>query len=105
PAMIVSAMAVLLQKDGDIVGADGYSRLLFNVPADEYHVALRHRNHLGAMTAGTVMVDATAPLIDLTDPSTATYGSEARKPLANGKMGLWSGNVRNDGVLIYIGSD
>ena len=105
PAVIVSAMAVLLQRDGDIVGTDGYSRLLFNVPADEYHVALRHRNHLGVMTAGTVMVDAAATLIDLTGPSTATYGTEARKPLANGKMGLWAGNVRNDGVLRYLGAE
>ena len=45
--------------------------------ADNYFIAVRHRNHLGAMTATSVPLSNTTITIDLTSPSTNTYGTEA----------------------------
>lgn len=103
PAQIVATRAALVQRDGDVVGADGYDRLLFNVPADLYYVAVRHRNHLGAMTATSRQLNATEMGVDLTAPAEATYGNDARYTLPNGRKALWSGNVVRNGNVKYTG--
>jgi glucose/arabinose dehydrogenase/chitodextrinase len=103
PATIVATRSALLQRDGDIVGTDGYQRLLFNLPVDNYYVAVRHRNHLGVMTAGSVALGTLVADIDFTRTSTATHGSNARALLNSGRMALWSGNVVRDALLKYTG--
>ena len=43
-------------------------------PAEAYHVAVRHRNHLGVMTAGTVALSGTTTVLDLSNGSVALKG-------------------------------
>ncbi|MFN3875908.1 MAG: PA14 domain-containing protein, partial [Flavobacteriales bacterium] len=105
PAQVVATRSALLERDGDIVGVDGYPRLIFNVPSDHYYVAVRHRNHLGAMTQLSRALGPQEAGIDFTMASTATYGTEARHALPNGKMALWCGNAMRDALLKYVGSD
>ncbi len=102
-AQVLETRSALLQRDGDIVGTDGQPRLLFNVASDNYFIAVRHRNHLGVMTATSTLLNKNMKLVDLTLGSTATYGTDARAVLANGKRALWSGNVVRDAVLKYAG--
>jgi uncharacterized delta-60 repeat protein len=103
PAQILQAQAALLQRDGDIVSVDGVSPLLFqNIPGN-YHIAIRHRNHLGVMTASPITLSTSSVSIDLTLPGTATYGTDARKNV-NGVMLLWAGDVNPDGMIKYTGS-
>lgn len=103
PSQILATKSALLQRDGDVIGIDGYTRLLFSVAADNYFVAVRHRNHLGAMTSAAKVLGNTEAGVDFTLATEATYGTEARCTLANGKRALWSGNVVTDGVLLYTG--
>jgi glucose/arabinose dehydrogenase len=105
PSLIVATKSALLQRDGDVVGADGYAKLVFNVPVDQYRVAIRHRNHLGVMTALQVALGKDPAIVDFTAPALATYGTDARKTFSNGKMGLWAGNSINDGRLKYTGTN
>ncbi len=105
PATILATRSALLQRDGDIVGTDGYPRLLFNVPSDNYYVAVRHRNHLGVMTATSVPLGALLAEVDFTRTTTATYGVNPRALLVPGRMGMWSGNVVRDAVLKYTGQN
>jgi hypothetical protein len=67
---------------------------------------LRHRNHLGVMTAGPVPISASTPLVDLSLPATATYGSEATKAITGTSTvnALWAGNAFPDNTLRYSGS-
>lgn len=52
PASILSSRSGLIQRDGDIVDVDGISCLrLMNVNNNNYYIAIRHRNHLAAMSA------------------------------------------------------
>ncbi len=104
-SVILATQAALLQRDGDVVGTDGYSRLLFNVPSDQYYIAVRHRNHLGVMTGSQRLLNRNLTAVDFTDPLLSTYGTVARKTFANGRMGAWSGNSVNDGRLKYTGSN
>ncbi len=58
PTTVLASKAALLQRDGDIVDTDGISAVkIYGVSSGMYHVAIRHRNHLGAMTASTVFLD------------------------------------------------
>lgn len=102
PGQIIERRAALLQRDGDVIGTDGFLRLLFDVPDGEYHVAVRHRNHLGAMTADPLVLGTEVGLVDLTS-NLPTYGTGAQVQLFNGKYALWMGNVLNDGILKYTG--
>ncbi len=48
---IVTARAALLKANGSIVGVNGFSAVTFeNVNSGNFHVVVRHRNHLGVMT-------------------------------------------------------
>ncbi len=49
---VVAKRSALLQRDGDVVDMDGQSPVKFSgINAGTYHVVVKHRNHLGVMTA------------------------------------------------------
>lgn len=102
-ALVVRTRSALLQRDGDVVDLDGINPLTLSLDEEEYHVAVRHRNHLGAMTAQPVAISLTTAPLDFSDPVMATYGMEARKNVS-GTMVLWTGNVLPDDVLKYTGA-
>src|SRR5690606_19860805 len=58
PDVIIATKNAILERDGDIKDVSDQARLLFNVPPGEYHVTVRHRNHLAAMTAAPVVLGA-----------------------------------------------
>jgi hypothetical protein len=104
---VLATRAALLQRDGDIVDVDGTSPVTFNIAPDNYFVAIRHRNHLGARTANPVAIPNTATSLDFTTATTPSlfYGTNPQKGLGNGKLGLYMGNVIQDGILKYSGSN
>ena len=104
PATIIATRAALLQRDGDVVDTDLGGSVTFRATGGNYHVAVRHRNHLGAMTAAPAALSTTPTGIDFTVPGTATFGTEAQR-LRNGRTMLWSGDVLRDGILRYTGED
>jgi len=103
PSQVVATQAALLQRDGDVVAADGSATLTFqSLSSSELYVAVRHRNHLGAMTADPVLLGQTAQLVDFSDPNTATYGTHAQHA-RDGRHLLWSGDINRDGQIIAAG--
>lgn len=90
----------LLQRDGDIVAVDGVSALTLPIPAGQYHVAVRHRNHLGAMTASPISLSIGTTLNFNTTP---TWGTAAMYTLDGVNM-LWAGDVNFNGNLKYTGT-
>jgi hypothetical protein len=71
--------------------------------AGNYHVAIRHRNHLGAMTANAIALGTVTTTVDFTTPAMATYGTDAQR-LVNGTYVLRTGDVSFDHQLRYTGS-
>ncbi|MBK6752101.1 MAG: delta-60 repeat domain-containing protein [Flavobacteriales bacterium] len=104
PGTIASSRAALIRSDGQVVDLDGGSLVEMRVPPGNYHVALRHRNHLGAMTATALPLSHVNTTIDLTSTTTLTYGTNARKNVG-GRMMLWAGDVNFNGQLKYAGSN
>ncbi|MBL7963000.1 MAG: delta-60 repeat domain-containing protein [Flavobacteriales bacterium] len=103
PGNVLATRSALVQRDGDVVDVDGTSPVSFGVPFGSYHVAIRHRNHLGVMTAAPIALSGTPGTVDLTTPAIVTYGIDARRN-AGGTMVLWPGDVNADGVVKYTGS-
>jgi hypothetical protein len=103
-SVVVATRQALLQRDGDVVGTDGTSPVVLNVPPGNYFVAVRHRNHLGCMTLLTRTLGTAATTLDLTTSATATFGTEARK-VSGSVVVLYSGNVFVDGKLAYTNQD
>lgn len=104
PELVLATRPALLQRDGDVVGTDGYDRIIFNLPADQYHIAVRHRNHLGVMTGNPVQLGKQMASIDFVRASTDVHGTGARKEAANDKWTLWAGDAVNDGRIKFTGS-
>ncbi|MEM9991394.1 MAG: S8 family serine peptidase, partial [Bacteroidota bacterium] len=53
-SQIVAQRSAILLSSGDVVDMDGFSPVAFGeVPEDDYFVAIRHRNHLGVLSANT----------------------------------------------------
>ena len=106
PGTIVVTKSALVQRDGDVVDLDGVSPLTIAAAPGNYHVAVRHRNHLGAMTANAIALNTAPVVVDFRSTSTLTYGSTAQKQVGSDLV-LWSGNILRDGpvsTLKYTGT-
>jgi len=105
PTMVVASCAALVQRDGDVVALDGTSPVSIAVASGAYHVAIRHRNHLGVMTLNPVALSNTPSTVDFTSVATSTYGTNARKSVAGAfpAQALWAGDVTFNGQVKYTG--
>ena len=103
PAIVTAAHSLLVQRDGDIVDPNTGVNLLFAVASGNYHITVRHRNHVGVMTAAPVLLNGPAVAVDFSLPSTPTFGIEARRT-NTGRAALWSGDVNRDGSIMYTGA-
>ena len=64
-----------------------------NLNQGQYHVAIRHRNHLSIRTLNAVSLSASsATQVDFTSAATAVNGNAARKDV-NGTLVLWAGDA------------
>lgn len=103
PGTILGSKAAVVTSSGQVIGAGG-TPLRFALPNGNYHVAVRHRNHFGCMTALPVsFLDGTPVLVDLSSLGVEAHGVEARKTV-NGKAALWAGNVDGNSILRYTGT-
>lgn len=120
----VAKRYALIQRDGDIVDLDGTSPVMLPIKAGNCRVVVRHRNHLGVMSAQPLGLNATSLLFDTRAASTplfampAPYTDAARKTVG-GTRTLWPGDVwtvgapygvkytgdwnDRDGVLVAVG--
>ncbi len=101
---VIATQSAFVQRDGDVVARDGVSAVPFAVGAGNYYVAVRHRNHLGVMTATALALSSTAVTVDFTSPSANTYGSQAQRLVSlTAKQVLWAGNAGPNRSVIYQG--
>ncbi|MFN8346635.1 MAG: Ig-like domain-containing protein [Spirosomataceae bacterium] len=108
---VVFSRSALLQRDGDIVDVNGTSPVQFIVAEpDTFYVAIRHRNHLGVMTATARPLSAVSTTIDFRQPSTPTYAKsnsaihQAQVVVDQGRA-LWAGNALADRMIVYQGTN
>lgn len=102
---IVATRSALLLRTGMVVDVDGTSDVSFTLPADDYYIAIRHRNHFGAMTQNPQSLGSTATLKDFTTTTLPLYGGSAATKTISGRRCLYGGDVNMDGFVKYTGAD
>ena len=103
PTQVVSAKAALILANGTVNDTYGKVTVDMNCGAGQYYLRIRHRNHLAVTLAEPITLGADPISIDLTDPATPTFGTNAQKEV-NGVMMLWPGDANGDGVVKYVGA-
>ena len=102
---IIIARSALLQRDGDVVDFDGVSNLVLPVAPKHYYLVLKHRNHLGVMSASPITLNASTTIVDFTNIGFSTYGSHAQTQLNSGNMAVWAGDVNQSNQIIFSGAN
>lgn len=105
PAIILEEKACLIQRDGDVVDANtGSTELSLDVPSDAYYIAIRHRNHLGIMTANVVnLTNTDVQFVDFKSFQTPIWG-DVPVLQASGINQLWSGDADENNQVIFQGA-
>jgi hypothetical protein len=93
----------LLHRNGWVTAADGRSPIDFGIGPGNFLLRARHRNHLSATTSSAITLGVDPVTVDLTDPATVTFGTDAQMEV-NGVRMLWPGETNNDGLVRYAGS-
>ncbi|MGH1384127.1 hypothetical protein [Kordia sp.] len=111
PTNVVAAQSAILQRDGDIVATDDdlTTPLIFNgLPVAKYHVAVKHRNHLGVMTASSETLKQVTTIVDFTNATNQiTFGNNAQTTfgIQANTVAMWAGNVNGDTIVQYSGTN
>jgi 3-phytase len=96
-AAVVSRSA-LLRKDGRIVGDNGITeQITVGAPPGDYYIVITHRNHLAAMSTGSVPLSSgSATLYDFTSDISQYYDGGAKELTGgSGVWGMYGGNADN----------
>ncbi|PWK18564.1 hemagglutinin protein [Xanthomarina spongicola] len=103
---IINAHSALIQRDGDVVDLDGISNLIMIAAPTNYYVVVKHRNHIGAMSASTIALnESTTTVVDFTNNSFSTYGSNSQVVLDSGNTALWAGDTNGIGQVRFSGAN
>ena len=116
-ALVVETRSALITRSGQIVDVDGVSPLCFaNMSHPAYYVAVRHRNHLGVMTANPIQLDTAGIAIDFrygvqpefdfgtTHPNGVNYTGLAQRQVTTTVRAMFAGNANSDHRLKYQGA-
>lgn len=76
PEIVKYNRAALLRNDGQVMEVDGTTNVTFtNILLDKYYIAIKHRNHLGIMSATAVELSTA---VDFTDDGYTPWGVDNR---------------------------
>lgn len=111
PTTVIAGQSGILQRDGDIVATndDLVTPLTFdNVPAGDYYLVVKHRNHLSIMSSTVITLKQVSTTIDFTDANNEiTYGSNAQTTfgMPTNIVAMWCGNANEDSIVQYSGTN
>lgn len=102
----LATMNALLQRDGDVVDVNGNALYFPSLCPGSYFVVVKHRNHLGVMSASALSLSETTQTVDFTT-SNAVWTKPGvlnapRKTDGTYYM-LWCGDARTDKNVKYNG--
>lgn len=100
--IVIDAQSALLQRDGDVVGVNGTSSLVFLQRAITYYIVINHRNHIGIMYSNVVgFGNGIISVVDYTINANASLGGNlAVVQLSNGKYAMHAGDYNGDEQIL-----
>jgi hypothetical protein len=105
---VIRTVAALVQRDGNIVAANG-GPLVVSLPG-KFYVSVKHRNHFGALSSQLLTVANAAAALDFTALTDASlffmpgFSGQAAAPTVGGVRALYAGNANYDIRVKYDGS-
>ncbi|MGB1206390.1 MAG: carboxylesterase family protein [Chitinophagales bacterium] len=96
---IVGRAAGLLHNDGfvyDVEGNEGVRIPNLGIAAD-YHIIVRHRNHLDVMSQAMMLPNAMP--YDFTTAETQAFGNGQQGEMTNGTFAMWAGDINGNGAV------
>ena len=106
---VIRTISALVQRDGDVVAAHTGGDLIVTSVPRNFFVSVKHRNHLGAMTATDIAIMGEMAVVDFTTKThsdlynTVGYDTLAVTTIL-GKRALWMGNANKDIKTKYDGA-
>ncbi|HAD15121.1 MAG TPA: hypothetical protein DCF33_22075 [Saprospirales bacterium] len=100
---VLETRSALIQRDGDVVEVDGVSPVIFRGrEADDYFVAIRHRNHIGIRSTNVLsLAHQPVQYYDFTVEQFQAVGG-VQAPLGN-VWGMYGGNANSNNNVKYSG--
>lgn len=96
---VVAQKAAILLQNGYVQDIDGTAGVRFdNMPNGSYYVVVRHRNHLGAMSAMPMSLPNQFTY-NFSASSTQALGANQMTEVESGVFALFAGDINNDGVI------
>ncbi len=71
----------------------------------DYYIVVKHRNHLGAMSALPIGLSDSTTTVDFTSSGFSTFGNNAQYILTSGDTALWSGDANNTNSISFSGAN
>ena len=109
PQTVYKTVSALLQRDGDIVASDGGLLTVAGLP-EMFYIAVKHRNHFGAMGANVLTVVNSEVTLDFTTIDNASLFSisgsspELAMVTVGGIKAFYMGNANFDSRVKYDGA-
>ena len=102
---VIATQSVLVKRNGELMSPTGEDVIYFpNLKEGAYHVAFRHRNHLGIMAGHPWFLSSiNIPKLDFTDVNVAVFDKESSSTVVNGRRMAWAGDFNGDRRVIYQG--
>ena len=91
--------AAFVRRDGSIIDIDGSNNLKLAGTSGLYYLVVRHRNHLGVISANRINISATTSFYDFTASMNSAYGTNPMAILGNGIYGIYAGDGNGNGNI------
>ncbi|MEN8194049.1 MAG: hypothetical protein ABFS12_14590 [Bacteroidota bacterium] len=95
----IESRAAFMNTDGYLIEDDGSLGVGIKAKPDDYHIVIKHRNHISVMT-NEVQAELTWGIIpevyDFTDDINKYYGTNGAKEIESGIWGMWCGDTNGD---------
>ena len=107
---VLRTISALVQRDGDVVNAEDGGVIYADSLPTSFFVVVKHRNHLGAMTAAPVVSSGNVAEFDFAAATAASLYNlapgydGAEQVTYGGHQALWAGNSNADGKCKYDGT-
>lgn len=97
---IIDGQSALLLRNGTIVSTDGVSPIGFNQSVGNYHIMIKHRNHLAIKTTQIQSLSGVVTIVDfINDINLVQGGTNGMELLANGKYAMYAGDYDDNGQV------
>ncbi|MBK9175584.1 MAG: LamG domain-containing protein [Flavobacteriales bacterium] len=102
---VIATRNALVTRSGQVVEPDGSGPgVVMGYGTLNGFLRVGHRNHLHATHALPTLMNGLAPIVDLSEASTLTFGEDAQRVFDN-RAALWSGDTNGNGLVSYVGED